>query len=250
MIDVPNDSRRRGAPGRQLTLREGGSLQTNFNAGRDSVVNILGGSVDENFEAFAAVVNIEGGQVGNGLDAFAESEINIRGGSIGSDFDAYAGSEVYVTGGVVARLDALNGSQVNMAGGKITSLLAANGSDTQWTGGVIGMVNVNGATSTLAMHGVGFKINGTPIMGLDNVGDSVQFNLPGSSFLTATLADGTPVVLGGGLNSPGGNALIANGTLRLVRSAQPPPGPVFSMSPAMTGRWPSVPTNIACRWTR
>ena len=168
-----------------------------------------------------------------------------------SDFDAYAGSEVNVTGGVVARLDALNGSQVNMAGGKITSLQAANGSNTQWTGGVIGMVNVNGATSTLAMHGVGFKINGTPIAGLDNVGDSVQFNLTGSSFLTATLADGTPVVLGGGINSPGGNAQIANGTLRLVRSAQPPLGPVFQHVTGDDGPLAiGADQSIACRRTR
>ena len=109
-------------------------------------------------------------------------------------------------GGVVARLDALIGSEVNMAGGKITILQASNGSDTQWTGGVIDMVSVNGATSTLAMHGVGFKINGTPIMGLDNEGDSVQFNLPASSFLTATLADGTPVGAGQWSSAPGWNA--------------------------------------------
>ena len=113
-----------------------------------------------------------------------------------------------------------------MAGGKITILQASNGSDTQWTGGVIDMVSVNGATSTLAMHGVGFKINGTPIMGLDNEGDSVQFNLPASSFLTATLADGTPVGAGQ-WSRTWLECTIANGTLRLVRSAQPPPGPAF-----------------------
>jgi hypothetical protein len=75
---------------------------------------------------------------------------------------------------------------------------------------------------------VGFKINGTPIMGLDTEGTSLQFNMPASSILTATLADGTPIALNNAINFPGnGNASFANGTLTLVRSAQPIPGPAF-----------------------
>jgi hypothetical protein len=228
VIEVPSDAAPGGVrAGQQLTLREGGRLRANFNAGRGSVVNIRGGTVEENFEAFAAAVNIEGGQVGNDFDAFTESEINIRGGNVGSNFDAYDGSEVNMSGGTLARLDALTGSQINMGGGKITQLQGENGSRTRWSGGVIGTISVSGATSTLAIHGVDFKLNGVPLAGLGSEGNSRQFNIPMTSILTATLADGTPVVLGNGFNFPGGNAQIANGTLTLVRSAEPPQGPAF-----------------------
>ena len=64
VIEVPNDSAPGGVhTGQQLTLHESGSLPLNFNAGRGSVVNIRGGTVGPNFEAFAAEVNIDGGQV-------------------------------------------------------------------------------------------------------------------------------------------------------------------------------------------
>jgi hypothetical protein len=120
LIDVPIDPPPLGVrAGQTLTLHDGGTLPDNFNAGRGSVVNILDGTVGENFEAYAAAINIEGGVIGQGFDAFADSQINVRGGSIGPGFEAYADSQVSIFGGsFISALTAESNSRIDIYGTK------------------------------------------------------------------------------------------------------------------------------------
>jgi hypothetical protein len=228
MIQVPSDTAPAGArAGQQLTLLEGGALPRNFNAGQGSTVNIMGGTVGPNFEAVDATVNIHGGQVGADFDAFAGSHINIFGGTVGTNVDLYSGSAINMQGGSVARIDAMTNTLIHLDGGQIVNLQSSSGSHTDWTGGTISTLSIN-AGATLVVRGTDFKLNGVPIGGLANEGDVLQFNVPSSSILTATMSDGTPVVLANQINSPANNAQIANGALTLVRSADPGmPGPAF-----------------------
>ncbi len=212
--------------GQRLTLMEGGTLPTNFNAGRDSTVTILGGSTGHNFEAYAAIVSVEGGTVGDEFGAFAESEVTISGGVVGS-FAAYDGSVVNVSGGVMkSTTSTRNGSTLNVSGGQVTSLTAQNGSQIAWTGGAIASLNVNGSDSRLEVYGVDFRINGEALPELVDEGSSLQVDLSGSEILTGTLADGTPLVLGS--LDPSRSSGIQNGTMTLFQSAVPEPlEPVF-----------------------
>lgn len=224
MIQVPTDSAPLGVhSGQTLTLLVGGQLGDNFHAGRGSTVNVLGGTVGTNFEAFAAAVNIQGGQLGNKFDVFPQSQVNIAGGSVTGNLSAYSQSVVNVTGGTVSALGALSGAIVNVDGGNVDGLGVSSGSQTNWSGGTIG--NINAKTgAALAVHGAHFKVDGVPVAGLQNEGDSAPLNLPATSVLTGTLADGTPFVIGPFIQAPG----LPNGTVTLFLSAEPvPQGPAF-----------------------
>ena len=83
-------------PSQLLRYRE---VSTNFEAHRESEVNISGGTVGGGFDTNAdSLVNISGGSVGDEVDANSGSEMNISGGSVGRDFDAFSGSEVSLFG--------------------------------------------------------------------------------------------------------------------------------------------------------
>jgi hypothetical protein len=226
-INVPTSAAPPGVrSGQTLTLQSGGSLPDNFNAGRGSRVDVLGGTVGANFEAVGSIVNISAGQVGANFDAFAGSQINISGGSVGTNFDAYSQSVVNVTGGAINRIDALSGSAIHIGGGTLTSLQASPGSSTDWSGGTIDSLSASVASTPIAIHGTHFQLNGVDVSGLSTEGQSIQFDLTSTSILTAILSDGTPIVLSSGINSPLANALLANGNLTLVQSA-----PSASLSP-------------------
>jgi hypothetical protein len=226
-IHVASDVAPSGVRGGQtLTLFSGGTLPDSFGAARNSIVNLLGGTVEENFEAYYAEVNIEGGTIGNGFDAFGESTIHVRGGAVGFDFAAHSGSEITMSGGRVEELNVLNGASLTMEGGHLSRLRSNVGAHTQWKGGTIGAVDASAsasARSTIDIFGVGFEINGVAISGLDNEGDRLALNLPAKAVLTATLSDGSPLVVGSPLDR---QQLIGDGTLTLIRSAQPEPQPV------------------------
>jgi hypothetical protein len=223
VINVPSDAAPLGVrAGQELRLGAGGVLGPHFNAGKGSLVNILDGSVGENFEGYGAAVNIDGGTVGNNFDAFAGSQVHVRGGVVGLNFEAHAQSSVELTDGLMNDLQAGPGSNVQLAGGKVMRLEARGGAQTEWRGGVVSTLTTSGASTRVAIHGVDFKLNGVSVLGLANEGDSISVNLPAESVLTGVLADGTPMVLNGG------PFIITNGTLRLTRS-----GPPGQLGPAL-----------------
>ncbi len=209
--------------GQQLNLRTGGQLADSFNVGRGAELNVYDGVVGKNLEAFAATVNIHGGQIGADLDAFAGATINVDGGSIGANFDVYGGATLNFNGGYAFDVDALAGSTVAVGGGKVRDLSLSSSVQVDWNGGVVDSFSFFGAnSSSLDVFGVDFKLNGNPISGLGNVGESVAFNPNPSDVLTGVLADGTPMVFRG-LQSG-----VPSGVIRLNRSALPSPNlPAF-----------------------
>lgn len=220
VVDLSGDSTLGGVlSGQTLNLFAGGALPSNFNAGEGSTLNNQGGTIGNNFEAYAAIVNIAAGVVGDDCDVFSGSEFNISGGSIGSNLDAYSGATINLSGGQISRIDALNGSEINVSGGHLGRLSASGGSHVVWEGGTMGSIGA-ASMSAIGIHGVDFRLNGMPISGLDMSGDSVQFNIPGNAVLTATLSDGTPLVLGPFFQ---GQSPIASGVLTLVQTEQPSP---------------------------
>ena len=186
----------------QLNLSDGGEIGWRFRAGESN-----GGTNTE--------VNITGGSVGTRFAAPDGTEVNVSGGSFGRFF-AEHGSVVNITGGWIrSGLEAFEGSLVNLSGGSVGRRFGAHeGSD----------VNIFGGD---------FRVNGTPVAGLDTAGDIVDVNLPFGAALSGTYADGTPFVLENFTSETIITALydgtppdgIADGTLTLHAVELPPIGP-------------------------
>jgi hypothetical protein len=215
-VNVPNDLAPGGVrSGQTLTLHDGGVLPKNFTAGEGSTVNVLGGSVGDNFEAYASIVNVEGGTFSANFDALAQSEIHFNGGQLASTLRAFASSTVEVTEGSIFRLYGESGSQIELSGGVVGELEARGGSQAVWNGGTALSVEVS-TNGQLGIYGFDFRLDGVPIAGLGTEGSSLLYNIPANAILTGTLADGTPMILGPSFQ---GGTTIANGSLTLYQSA-------------------------------
>ncbi|MFV2069551.1 MAG: hypothetical protein ACC645_21515 [Pirellulales bacterium] len=131
----------------QLNLSDGGEIGELFDAGAadgtstNVEVNIFGGSVGDDFDAFnGSTVNISGGLVGDRLRASGGSVVNISGGSVGVFFDASSGSEVNISGGSVGDFFDARGSEVNISGGSVGVFFDAfSGSVVNISGGSVGI---------------------------------------------------------------------------------------------------------------
>ena len=214
--------------GQTLQVDDGSAVPSNFMAGPGSVVNVAGGTVGPNFEAIDAEVNISDGSVNFGADAFGVSTFNVTGGNIDGTFEAYHGSTINIHDGsvegmraygaivnihggdVTESLKVADGSSVVMTGGVINDWLYANQqSDVTVTGGVVDLLYLDGSDARISGGAIGglrtrlsatdavfvggeFRLDGVPIDGLVQNGDSLRVEVPSGSLLSGTLADGTP----------------------------------------------------------
>lgn len=148
--------------------------------------------------------------------------VNVAGGATLGQFSARAGSTLNVSSGSMAVfLDFHSGSTANISGGTLNGLVNAfTGSTVTISGGSMGDVFSAQSGSSLTVLGGEFRMDGTPVAGLDTIGNTVQLDLSIDSVLSGTLADGTPFAF-----SSQDIDLFANGTLNLEASALPAIGP-------------------------
>lgn len=186
----------------------GGQFTTTLNVPPDSATRSIGSNTQLNLR--------DGGAIGPSFNAGRPAggsinvEVNIFGGSAGSLFQAHSGSTVNILGGSVADLFfAFDGSTVNFAGGSIGDDFNA------FTGSSINIV------------GGEFRLDGARVEGLDSVGNTRAFNLPGGSVLSGTLADGTPFAF-----SSHDLDTFPDGTITLKVAALPAVGSPQIMLPA------------------
>lgn len=200
--------------------------------------------------------NLLGGEVGWRLRIQAGGTANISGGSNGSGVFV-EGGELNLSGGrVLGRVDVIDGGKLNMSGGiiELTSFgsLQIGDGEVNLSGGVVGegmvtggVVNISGgrfgprailSSGTVNFFGGEFKLDGTPIAGLDAMGESMPFNVPVGSILTGTLADGSTFSIG---DLPIYHRdRIGSGVIQLHRAALPALGTTtveFPPLPAPTG---------------
>ncbi len=220
--------------GQTLNLSDGGTLNDDFNAGWGGTVNVGGGQIGSNFEAAGATVTVFAGSIGAEFDAFNGTTVNILGGSLGTGAIAYAGSVVNISGGSVAGFQAAGQSATNIAGGFVDKEFeAASGSTVRITGGIINDAFDAKSGSVVRVLGGDFRLNGTPIEGLEAVGSSkiVNMNQAGDT-LTGTLADGTPCSF-----SLQDGDLFGTSVLSLETVAVPPvSGPALITVPTASSR--------------
>lgn len=138
------------------------------NSSSGSTVNVWGGTLTMDVSAGGAF-KIFDGAIANYARAQPNAAVSIGGGSIGADFRNYG--TLTITGGEIgARYESEAGSHVHMSGGAF-----ADGAD------------FNGA---LDIYGDEFYVNGSPVAGLNNVGDTLQITLINESIFSGLLTSG------------------------------------------------------------
>ena len=194
--------------GSTVNLHPGGSIASFLNLFDGSELNMTGGSVGILMTAYAgSVVNISAGDVNYSFAARDGSLVNISGGAIGRSFYADVGSTVNITGGRFGRfLDVQENSDVYMSGGVF-------GESVSFRSG-----------SRVVISGGEFQLDGVPVTGLNNIGDTLPFNLPEGSVLSGTMADGSPFIF-----TSEARDRIDDGTLTLALASLPQPSQLFNV---------------------
>ena len=192
ILEIPSDPAPKGvSDGQQLTLDSGGKLPNNFVALHGSQILIHDGIIGTNFEAMGAWVEINGGTVGDGFDAFDKTYFLINDGIIGSEFSAHSGSVLKLSGGYLGSVQLVD-AEAELNGATVAEL-SASGARLRINGGTI-EGEFRARFSEVTIFGSEFLLNGEPIPGLSNVGDSIELEPSAfSSLLTGVLQDGTPL---------------------------------------------------------
>ena len=114
----------------------GGSIGDRFTANVDSDVTISGGEIG-NFFTNNSITTVNGGQVGRNFETVFNAETTISGGVIGSNLTAERGSIVKIDGGkILSNFTAESGSDVSIAGGSFARRLNWNtGANVDLVGG-------------------------------------------------------------------------------------------------------------------
>jgi hypothetical protein len=195
-IDMPADTLPVNGvrEGQILTVAENGYLRPNFTAAFGSHVKIMGGVVDEHFEAVGSHVSINGGQVGNRFTGLYGSEIDMSGGIMGENVDIRFGSRMRITGGTIGRYFRVYEGTADIKGGTI-------GTD----GGIhqAGIVNMFGGT-------IGARFE---------AGNQTRFNLHGGSvgsdfrMVGGAIAHVTDGTIGSNINLATGQIILSGGSL-------------------------------------
>jgi hypothetical protein len=170
---VPNEPAPLGVrAGESLVVEEGGSIDEFFHAGRGGNVQLVGGQIGKNFDAFGANVTLSAGSIDFGFHAFDRSNVIVTGGTLGGGartqdssitisgghvgLDLADTSTVDISGGSIGpRLDVRFGSTINVSGGAIDEELAISDSVVNISGGSVAggfrategsIVNISGGT--------------------------------------------------------------------------------------------------------
>jgi len=184
-----------------------GNIGSSFSANR-SVMNISGGNISNISVSSETEINLTGGRIGDNSQMFANSVFNISGGTVGDDFTAFMGSGVVNIsgGGVGGRFTLHAGTEMNLAGGYIGSglsvrsggLLTITGGEFQRNGKPVSQLNTDLGDGEIF---TGTLADGSVFIFADDSGD---FLADGSTTLQSTPldpADTTPMVVSTG-NGP------------------------------------------------
>jgi hypothetical protein len=183
----------------------------------------LGTTTDSNIE-----LNVFGGDAGF-VTVYSTATINVHNGLVSTIRQSVStANEVLVnmSGGIVSgNLQGRTGFEVNLTGGRTNNLRAEAG-------------------SAFNIFGTDFKLNGAPVAGLVQQGDSLPFNVPVDSLLTGVLADGTPFSISTFPFQPDLSPAVSpidrifDGSLTLTMSAPPPPpSPLIINAPGDPVPW-------------
>jgi hypothetical protein len=219
--------------GQTLRVDAGGNLGDFFAAGRGSSLIVeTGGSIGKQLEITGTNMTMSGGFVGDYWVVNSGSQVDISGGSVGN-FAVNAGSVVNFSGGtnrgpVGVGID----SVLNFSGGRMAGFSAGNGATVNVSGGSASSSVRASSGSQVNFFGSEMRLNGVPISGLENVGDSLPFEVPADAVLSGTFADGSPFLYFGTNQDFAAQKAFDSGTLKLHSAAVPAvtPGVILASS--------------------
>ena len=164
---------------------DGLGLTTWFAALEGSVVNVTGGTIEDQFLAGSgSEVNIAGGRIEGVYFVERGSRVHISDGFV--NWIRGDSEDVMITGGFV-RAAEISGGRFTLAGGDVGEMEVAGGAEVAVTGGSFGGITT-GIASRLTFSGDEFRFNGV-------APSQSSVLLSGSDVLSGTLEDGTPFVL-------------------------------------------------------
>ena len=206
VVDTPQTLDALIRSGQTLMVQDGGELE--FTQASNATVNIAGGSLS-NGEVFNSTVNVSGGTASL---VSLSSEINISGGVVEGELDAYS-TEINISGGTASGIRAISDSVVNVSGGTVNasafqnSTVNISGGTVNYSVGNSSVVNITGGT---VEGGSGFGLGPRPIINISgdavitSVGDGGStFNISGGTFTSRFTPDSRSDVRISGGNFPG-----------------------------------------------
>jgi hypothetical protein len=108
-----------------VAVIEPADINTDILVFDDSVLNIVGGSVDSFQANDTSVVNVAGGVLTADATAFDQSQVNIVGGELIDFLRAHDSSNLTISGGSIWGVEAFDDSVVQILGGQFTDALPA-----------------------------------------------------------------------------------------------------------------------------
>ena len=149
----------------------GGQIGSRLEIGPDSLVNVRGGNLPMTRLSPRTNFVLTGGEIGGLASAFL-AEIQIQGGKISGQTNASGAARLDITSGILDEVTVRFTTEFRLAGGAIGTMDNSSGS--------------------FRIEGSDFQLNGQPIDGLGEVGNTVELDLPSSFYLQGVLSDGTP----------------------------------------------------------
>jgi hypothetical protein len=190
-------------------------------------VNVFAGANLDGFDGHG----YSGVKVGDDSGSNSNIEVNVFDGRT-TTLSVYADATINVSGGLVETISQIPPVKVNVniTGGTIRGYVwGGAGLRVEISGGSTGSLRAEPG-SAFNLVGSDFKLNGVPVAGLVQTGDSVAINIPLNSLLTGQLSDGTLFSYGTFFHAPYRQPpfatpfnTIADGTLRLTLAAAAPP---------------------------
>jgi len=209
-------------PGQTLTLRDGGSLPTNF-VSNGATLNIEGGVVGAYLDTINSHLSISGGTVEPVIDLFYGTTLDITGGSLASGFNVRTGSTVNIAGGTVDSVSSYSGSTVNLSGGQVlNSLIIREGSTANISGGQIGGILAAGHESLINLSVRQVLLDGQPVE--MTYGATMELATEGHTTLEAILAGGEQLTLNLNPHPKDGNGVEPTATLTATLVPEPSAG--------------------------
>ena len=179
----------------------GGTLEDFFTFD-GGIMNISGGLVFSIFNNVGqgSLVNVSGGVLG-GINSERMSELNISGGSMVGSVNVQGLSKI--TGGFFNQsafssfpIRTLEGSSVSIFGGVFEGgpVTVTEGSSLTIAGGILSALDFS-HLGDVSLIGSEFFVDGAPIAGLDETGDTILLPIPDYVLLTGAFANGDPINL-------------------------------------------------------
>ncbi len=195
-------------------------------AHEDSIINIVGGSIGDDFHLYnRSQSSVISGIINDELYSYDNSQVTVSGGNL-TDLRSYDNSQLVVSGGDIGYLRNNDNSQVTVSGGDMYRLYSYDNSQTAMSGGIIGDEIILGQSGILTFHGLDFAVDGT-LFGYGELTSILggSYDDEPSRVLSGTLASGEAI----------DNIIRIGHSAKIVLSPVPIPSAIWLLGSGLIG---------------